>query len=126
MINAAKAVILNEDKILLIKRSEDSHFFPGLWDLPGGKLNLNEEPMEAVVRETKEESSLQVVPEKIVAEYDHTENNRSVHFWVISIQKYSGNVTLSKDHTKYKWVPISRLSDYNLTPVVGLHFGVGS
>ena len=51
-----KIVIRNKDgKILLLKRSATS-FGPGNRDLPGGGLELNEDAMEALLREIKEET----------------------------------------------------------------------
>lgn len=53
----ATAVILNEGKILLLKRSEEP--FKGQWDLPGGFMNAGETPGEAIRREVKEELNVE-------------------------------------------------------------------
>ncbi len=61
----AVAVIFNEqNEVLLQLRSDD-----GRWGLPGGSLEPGEEPAEAVVREVREETGLEVFPERIVGIY---------------------------------------------------------
>ena len=47
------ALILNKDKILLTKRRREP--FKSWWDLPGGFIDYNEIPEEALRRESKEE-----------------------------------------------------------------------
>ena len=59
------AIIINAaGQVLLQRRSDD-----GEWGLPGGALEPGEEPAEALVREVREETALEVVPERIVGVY---------------------------------------------------------
>ncbi|HSF02618.1 MAG TPA: NUDIX domain-containing protein, partial [Solirubrobacterales bacterium] len=59
------AVIVNAaGQVLLQRRSDD-----GEWGLPAGGLEPGEEPAEALVREVREETALEVVPERIVGVY---------------------------------------------------------
>jgi 8-oxo-dGTP diphosphatase len=47
-------------RLLLIRRGHDPH--RGLWSLPGGRIEAGESPEQAVVREVREETGLDVVP----------------------------------------------------------------
>lgn len=47
-----------EKKILIIKRSENEHWMPGKWAFPGGCVEKNESPKNAVSRECLEEVGL--------------------------------------------------------------------
>lgn len=59
------AVIINADgHVLLQLRSDDR-----TWGLPGGAMEPGEEPAETLVREVREETALEVVPERIVGVY---------------------------------------------------------
>ena len=59
------AVIVNDrGEVLLQRRSDD-----GRWGLPGGAMEPGEEPAETLVREVREETALEVVPERIVGVY---------------------------------------------------------
>jgi 8-oxo-dGTP pyrophosphatase MutT (NUDIX family) len=62
MLGVAGVVINAAGEILLQLRSDN-----GQWALPGGALDLGEEPAEAVVREVWEETGVLVQPERIVA-----------------------------------------------------------
>lgn len=49
-------LVVNEDKILLTQRKGVPH----IWELPGGKVEFNEEPSNAAIREVKEETGYEV------------------------------------------------------------------
>ena len=49
-------LVIHEDKILLTQRKGVPH----IWELPGGKVEFNEEPSNAAIREVKEETGYEV------------------------------------------------------------------
>ena len=62
----ASAVVLDDDgRILLARRAGPPD--EGKWDLPGGFLEEGEHPLEAVVRELREETGLEIEPLELVA-----------------------------------------------------------
>lgn len=56
--SAAAALVEVDSTILLVKRGIEP--FKGLWGLPAGYQEYDESPEEAVVRETREETGLEV------------------------------------------------------------------
>ena len=60
----AAAVILDEDKNILLVKSTYQRFHP--WGLPGGSLEYGEHPEKAVIREVWEETGLNVCIEKLL------------------------------------------------------------
>lgn len=60
-----RAVIIKDDKILMVKETID-----GKWSLPGGWADVGLTASEVVVKEVKEESGLEVSAKKILAVFD--------------------------------------------------------
>jgi 8-oxo-dGTP diphosphatase len=65
LIPGAVGVIVNEQGQILLQHRSDN----GKWGLPGGAIDPGEEPADAVIREIKEETGLDVIPERIVGVY---------------------------------------------------------
>lgn len=55
---AVAGVIMKGESLLLTRRAEEP--YKGMWDLPGGFVEFDETPEEALVREVKEELSLKI------------------------------------------------------------------
>jgi glycerol 3-phosphatase-2 len=58
------AIILTPEGLLLQRRSDN-----GLWGLPGGGVEPGESVSEAIVREVREETGLEVAPVRLVGVY---------------------------------------------------------
>lgn len=55
MIRGVSALIYFKNKIILQKRMPSMKFYPGYWGLPGGTLQGEEKPLDALFRELSEE-----------------------------------------------------------------------
>ncbi len=55
--SAVKALIKSDDKFLIIEQEFDGRRY---FDLPGGKVEYGESPYETLIREVKEETSLDI------------------------------------------------------------------
>ncbi|RLJ10315.1 MAG: hypothetical protein DRP15_00330 [Candidatus Aenigmatarchaeota archaeon] len=78
---AADSVIINNNHVVLVKRR-----FPpgkGCWVLPGGMVEPGETIKEALVREAKEETGLDVEPLRMIGIYDDPE--RDPRAYVVSV-----------------------------------------
>lgn len=64
------AIIEREGKILVHQRPEGS-WGAGKWEFPGGKLEIGEDPRDAVVRECQEELGVDVEVGKVVEVLTH-------------------------------------------------------
>ncbi len=73
-----------EDKYLLIKRTEikrgKPNMYPKYWDIPGGMVEKDELPKEALVREAKEEVNLDVKVNEIIYEDSNFDKNKDIVF----------------------------------------------
>lgn len=56
MLGAGILLLNSNDEVLLILRDNKTDIpFPNMWDIPGGEVEVNEEPEHAARREIKEE-----------------------------------------------------------------------
>ncbi|MCG3108540.1 ADP-ribose pyrophosphatase [Metallosphaera sp. J1] len=62
---AVGSVIFNLDKVLLVRRLHPPN--QDKWAIPGGKVEFGESIRDAVIRETAEETGLQVEPRVLMA-----------------------------------------------------------
>lgn len=67
------AVVIKENKILLIKRGKPPR--KGDWSLPGGAIELGETTVEAVKREIKEETGLSITLDNVIDIVDFVEHS---------------------------------------------------
>lgn len=111
---AGKAVIRKEGRILLIRRSQRSRFDPGLWELPGGKIDSGENLVEALEREVREETGLAIRVGRPFTTWHFTKEP----FWVTGVtflcDYVSGDVRLSSEHDDHAWI---EAADYAKFPL---------
>src|SRR5437870_9194398 len=65
LVVAVTAVVTNDQGELLLQKRTDNE----LWGLPGGAMNIGESVAQAVIREVREEASLDVEPTDVVGIY---------------------------------------------------------
>ncbi len=87
------AIILKDGRILVNKRTENCEWEPDVWSIPCGKVEKDENPEEAVVRELKEELGVEVRVVKKVSERTYFLRGRNAEW------------------TVYEFVPPDRLSE---------------
>ena len=54
----AAAIVVHQDQVLIVRRSFLETFKPGVWGVPCGKVDAEEKPGQAVLRELYEETGL--------------------------------------------------------------------
>ena len=112
-IHVVAAVIRNGDKIFSTQRGYGE--FKDGWEFPGGKVEDNETPEEALAREIKEELETEiVVGSKIdTVEYDYPTFHLSMDCYWATIVK--GELHLL-EHEDAKWLTRDELDDVNWLP----------
>ena len=104
-------VILDDDSnMLLLLRSEKSRWMPKKWGLPGGKVESGEEPAEAAIRETKEETSLDIQNLTRLKDF----SNKWVDLFYTA--DYDGGIQIDFEHDDYEWVSRADVEQYDTTP----------
>ena len=83
------------------------------WDLPGGHVQVDEDPEHALYREVKEETGMDIVMAKKLMTRplyvgDPVQEQREVTFYWVSA---TGEVNLSEEHDVYVWAPFSHIRE---------------
>ncbi len=73
LLPSVAAIILNEEGHVLLQRSSDD----GKWHTIGGMVEPGEEPGAAIIREVKEETGLDILPERVSGVYAWPESRYS-------------------------------------------------
>lgn len=85
------------------------------WEFPGGKIENDETPEEAIVREIKEELDTEIKAVELLdtVEYDYPKFHLSMDCFVCKIK--SGNLVL-KEHEAAKWLTNETLNSVEWLP----------
>lgn len=102
------AIIQREGSILLLRRRDDD-FMGGFWELPGGKVEPGETLEEALVREVKEETGLEVSRvDEYVGDFDYlSDSGRKSRQFNFTVGVSSHEPVEMTEHDAYAWTPIT-------------------
>lgn len=103
---AAVALIVVEDRILLLRRHPTERSFAHRWCLPGGRIEPGERPEESAIRETLEETGLPLTIHRALGPQRIVIVERQI---VFEIHRFTGvadhdRVVLSDEHVEFRWV----------------------
>ena len=102
--------LINVDgKYLVTKRSENESTYPNYWDIPGGLVEYGELPKDAVIRETKEEVNLDIIPTKVIHEDSNLDKEKDLIFirlvYLCELNDNIKNIKLDEDeHSEYRLI----------------------
>ncbi|MCD6527777.1 MAG: (deoxy)nucleoside triphosphate pyrophosphohydrolase [Desulfuromonas sp.] len=108
------AVVSYQDKILITQRTADQKH-PGLWEFPGGKLEKNEPPVDALQRELREELDLTVSDCRIYELVYHRYDDGPVLLMVYRC-KADTNIVQHIEVAGHAWISPEQLTSYDILP----------
>lgn len=111
-LHVAVGVIKDINGNILISLRHDSAHQGGLWEFPGGKVEIGETVEQAVMRELKEELgiSVQQLAPLIKIKHQYTDLNVFLDVWSVTL--FSGN-PVGCEGQKIKWVSPEELDFYS-------------
>ena len=108
-------IIDDEDRFLIVRRSDTDWWRPLHWEIPGGKIDDTDETANhAAIREVEEETGLELIQCRFMELY---KSERITKFYFIS-RWWTGDIGIPItqengiiEHDKYKWASIDDLKN---------------
>lgn len=111
-IHVVAAVIRDaSDNIFIAKRPTDKHQ-GGLWEFPGGKVETDESPLQALKRELHEEIGIGVIDARPLIKISHDYPDKSVLLDVWEVSRFEG-IAHGKENQETCWVKPDELDHYD-------------
>lgn len=115
----AGAVIHDRGRVLVVTRSAEDDFLPGIDELPSGSVDAGETLLEGLNRELHEEVGLSAdrVDAGFLATFDYTTGSgRLARQFTVSVPLTGREIRLSEEHSSHLWVEPDDLDGMSLTP----------
>jgi mutator protein MutT len=116
---AVGAIVLEKGEVLLVRRNRAPAL--GQWSLPGGRVEWGETLREAIAREVREETGVDIEVEGLagIAEriLPNDEGKTEFHYVILDFwaRPKSRDLTPGDDASDARWVPVAELNEYELT-----------
>lgn len=109
-----KGILFRGGKALIVQLSSSS----GMWDLPGGRIDVGESAESAFKREFSEEVGFDHIVPGAVIDYDtfYTGNGHITNTFFGIIRKVDAppkDVNLSSEHVDLAWITADEIDAYN-------------
>lgn len=115
---AQKVIVTNGDKVLLVQDPREGR---SIWELPGGRMNKDEDPYEAIKREFFEEMGVQLNVHGVVHMEQFFQYSDNKNAFVII---YNGSLTnpdeefklADEEVSQVDWFTPDEIAELNLFP----------
>lgn len=114
------AIIVQAERILLVRRSNPP--LQGEWSIPGGLVETGETTKEAIVREVREETGLEIEVVRLAEVFERILRDREsrvqYHFVLIDYlcQVIAGEACAASDVSEVRWVKTDQLEKLAVAP----------
>ncbi len=113
------AIIMDEGRVVLVERGNEP--LQGIWSLPGGVVETGEYLKDAVRREVREETGLEIEPVRAVEIFERImpdPGGRIEYHYVLVdylCKVTGGALAAASDAKRAEWVPRDQLPSYRIT-----------
>jgi 8-oxo-dGTP diphosphatase len=112
----AAAIVIERGLVLLTQRKRGTHL-EGLWEFPGGKVEDDEDPKDALIRELREELGIEVAVGQIVDVTFHRYASKSVLLLFYEASRCVGSgAPRALDVAAFEWAGANALDPKRFPP----------
>ena len=115
----AAGVLVDGDRVLLVKRSAKRSYFPDVWDFAGGHSEQGEAPEETLARELAEELGVIPIEYSLLGVVPRTAEGLPLYAYCVT--KWMGTPAnlQEHEHSEIAWIPASEVDRLDLaSPVI--------
>lgn len=118
IINVSAVIFDGEKRVLLGHRSPNEDVFPGLWCIPGGKIDDGDASLEdGLCREVKEEVGIEIREIELINNNTRIKSDGThILYLIFKALIASGSPKPLEDTTEVKWFNFEEIKSDNLTP----------
>lgn len=113
VVNVVVGLVFDDDNRVLIQQRTEPPEIAGLWEFPGGKIEINETPAVAVVRELDEEVGISVTASEPFMRVRHAYPKKTVVLEVLEVTQWSGEAR-GLEGQEVAWATVAELDGYNM------------
>ncbi|RJQ81685.1 NUDIX domain-containing protein [Amycolatopsis panacis] len=124
---AQKAVIIHDNKVLLVQKDDNDPHQPLRWEIPGGRMAPDETLDEHIKREVREEVGLEVAPGRPLAMWSWVLGTKPDVPTAVAVARQCRVLTEDRtisfdqhdesDHIgNWAWVDLAEVAGYDLIP----------
>ncbi|MCX7735129.1 MAG: NUDIX domain-containing protein [Candidatus Kapabacteria bacterium] len=103
----------NDYEFLILKRSNYTNIYPGIWQVITGTIRENEKALDCAIRELLEETSLSPIKiwkiPYVALFYNHLDNRIHTSPVFGFLVDKDAPVIISKEHLEFKWLKFNDL-----------------
>ncbi|WP_053976633.1 8-oxo-dGTP diphosphatase MutT [Mangrovimonas xylaniphaga] len=114
MLKVAAGILIDQQNIFIARRAPGKDL-AGYWEFPGGKIEANETPEAALIREFREEFQVEIKVLSPFRQNEHSYASKTILLDSYLAEHVSGKFQL-RDHDQLAWVALPELSNYQMAP----------
>jgi len=107
-VHVVAAIIVGPDQQIFISRRGEHLHQGGLWEFPGGKVEVGESPYAALARELFEEIDIHVTHAQPYMQVEHDYVDKKVLLDIWQVDAFSGHAQ-SKEGQQCRWLSLEQL-----------------
>ena len=109
---AAKSFVIRDGRLLILKRASNDIQKPNIWEIPGGRLKVGEDPKEGIKRETKEETGIDIeILYPINVRHFVRDDGQTITMLIFLCKALHDNVKISEEHSDFDWVVLEKCKE---------------
>ena len=82
---------------------------PEMWELPGGRLEVGEDPYEGLKREIKEEIGIDIdIVHSLNVKHFTRQDGQIITMIIFLCKPLSKDINISGEHEEFKWIDLTK------------------